>query len=406
MNVTRTRTVPVGRSSASPGIRMRILVLGYLVRGPMGGMAWHHLQYVLGLAKLGHDVYFLEDSDDYASCYDPARGVIDTNPEYGLRFAAKTFERVGLADRWAYYDAHLDQWHGPCYERIHQICRDADALLNVSGVNPLRSWLMEVPVRVLIDTDPVFTQVRHLTDNTAYCLARKHTAFFSFGENIETEARIPDDGFPWYPTRQPIVLDAWPVTPPSAQAPFTTVMQWDSYPAREYAGKRYGMKSDSFGAFLDLPMCTGEVFELAVGSPSTPHRLLVSKGWHLRNPLEVTRDPWAYQRYIQQSKGEFSAAKHGYIVGNTGWFSERTAAYLASGRPVVIQDTGFSRIFHANHGLFAITSAEGAVDAVRRISADLQQHSVAARSLAEEYFASDKVLTRLLNGAVERSCLT
>jgi hypothetical protein len=133
---------------------MNIIVLGYIVRGPTGGLAWHHLQYVLGLTHLGHNVYFFEDSDDYPSCYDPDRNVTDTNPDYGLEFTAKAFSRIGLDDRWVYHDAHAGRWLGPLAGKWRSLCASADLLLNISGVNPLRPWFHDIPERVLIDTKP------------------------------------------------------------------------------------------------------------------------------------------------------------------------------------------------------------------------------------------------------------
>ncbi len=381
---------------------MKILVLGYVVRGPVGGMAWHHLQYALGLARLGHDVLFLEDSDDYPSCYNPDRGVTDTDPAYGLRFAGEAFARIGLPDRWAYYDAHQEAWRGPAAGRLPAACAEADLLLNVSGINPLRPWLADVPARVLIDTDPVFTQVRHLTDPAAAELARGHTAFFTFGESLGPGSTCPDDGLPWRPTRQPVVLDQWPAIPPAPGAPYTTVMQWDSYAAREYGGSRFGMKSESFGPYVDLPARSGRPLELALGSPGAPREMLREQGWRLRDPLAVTRDPWTYRRYIQASRGEFSVAKHGYVAAETGWFSERSAAYLASGRPVVVQDTGFSRHLPVGRGLLAFDAAAAAVDALEAVEADYPAHCRAARALAEEYFDSGRVLQRLLDGVYSK----
>ena len=148
------------RRSASS---VRIVVLGYIVRGPLGGLAWHHLQYVLGLAALGHDVWFLEDGDEYAGCYDPSRDMVGTDPSYGLTFTASAFERLGLADRWAYYDAHGTGWLGPAAPRIPEITGSADVLINLSGVNPIRDWAPHIPIRIFVDTDPAFTQIRHLT---------------------------------------------------------------------------------------------------------------------------------------------------------------------------------------------------------------------------------------------------
>jgi hypothetical protein len=383
--------------------RLRVAVLGYLVRGPIGGLAWHHLQYVLGLARLGHDVRFVEDSDDYPSCYDPVRGVVDENPAYGLRFAAAALGRLGLPDCWAYHDAHTGRWHGPASDTILGWLSGADLLMNVSGVNPLRPWLLGVPVRVLIDTDPAFTQIRHLTDPAARALAAAHTAFFTFGENIPAgRSSVPDDSFPWRPTRQPIVLDAWPVTPPPADGLITTVMQWDSYPAREYGGQRYGMKSESFGPFLDLPERCGRVFELALGSASAPRDLLRERGWRLRDPLEVTRDPWTYQDYLRGSRAEFGIAKHGYVAGRTGWFSERSAGYLASGRPVLVQDTGFTDWLSAPGGVLAFNTLEEAAAGAAEVTARYAFHAREARAVAGEYFDAGRVLPRLVEQALTR----
>jgi hypothetical protein len=386
--------------------RLRIVVLGYIVRGPIGGLAWHHLQYVMGLAALGHDVYFLEDSDDYASCYDPSRDAVDVDPRYGLEFATECFNRVGLGDRWAYHNAHEGLWHGPCASRMFAACVHADMVLNLSGVNPLRPWCLEAPVRVLVDTDPAFTQIRHLQDPAARQLAEQHTAFFSFGENIgRSTCTVPDDGFPWRPTRQPIVLDAWPVTPGPRHGRFTTVMQWDSYKARMYGGRRYGMKSDSFGPFWDLPRQAGPVFELALGSASAPREKLRRLGWNLRNPLEVARDPWAYQEYLRKSRAEFGVAKQGYVATRSGWFSERSAAYLASGRPVVVEETGFSDWLPDGRGVLGFRNTEEALAAIESIGSSYARHCGAARAIAEDYFDARKILPRLLEQALNQSAL-
>lgn len=380
---------------------MRVAVLGYVVRGPIGGMAWHHLQYVLGLARLGHDVRFVEDSDDYPGCYDPERGVVDENPAYGLRFAAAAFDRLGLPDCWAYHDAHAGRWHGPVADTILGWLARSDLLLNVSGVNPLRPWLLGVPTRALIDTDPAFTQIRHLTDTVARAAAESHTAFFTFGKNIPAgRSSVPDDGFAWQPTRQPVVLDAWPVTPTLAGGRFTTVMQWDSYPAREYGGRRFGMKSESFGPYLDLPDRCGRVFELAVGSESVPRALLRERGWLVRDPLEVTRDPWTYQEYIRGSQAEFGVAKHGYVESRYGWFSERSACYLASGRPVLVQDTGFTDWLSAAGGVIAFRTPEEAAAGAAALTTRLEFHAREARAVAAEYFDAEKVLAPLIERAL------
>jgi hypothetical protein len=377
--------------------KMRIVVLGYIIRGPLGGLAWHHLQYVLGLSELGHDVYFIEDSDDFPSCYDPSRHITDVDPTYGLRFICETFDRLGLPDRWGYHDAHRNRWHGPLDGHAEKICRSADVFLNVSGINPVRAWLEQVPHRVLIDTDPVFTQIRHLTDPAAQQLAAQHTSFWSFAENVgKADCNVPDDGLPWQATRQPVVLSAWSVAPGPRDGPYTTVMQWDSYKHRDYKGRRYGMKSESFAPFFDLPGRCSARLELALGNQNAPRQELIDAGWQLRDPLEVTLDPWSYQRYLKGSKAEFSVAKQGYVVSQCGWFSERSACYLASGRPVVVQDTGFSEWLTSPGGVIAFKTPEEALTGIEEVNSRYTQHCKAARAVAEEYFDARRVLTELL----------
>jgi hypothetical protein len=379
--------------------RPRVLVLGYLVRGPMGGMAWHHLQYLMGLRRMGYDAWFLEDSGDTEyCCYDPSRNVTDTDPAYGLAFAADCFERIGEHDRWAYYDAHTSTWHGPAAERIHDIISGGGILINLSCSHAVRPWFDDIPVRVLVDTDPLFTQIRNLTEPARRALADKHNRFFTFATNIGSAGcLIPDDGFPWRPTRQPIVLDAWHPGPPPDGAAFTTVMQWDSYDPVRYKGMSYGMKSTMFADFLDLPSKVDWRFELAVGGPSTPRSILREKGWHLHNPNEIATTPWNYQDFIRRSLGEFTVAKHGYVASRCGWFSERSAAYLASGRPVITQNTGFTDWLPVGEGLLAIATPQEAEEACKEVIACPGKHGNAARDIAEQFFDSRKVLQNLLD---------
>jgi hypothetical protein len=379
------------------GERLRVAVLGYIVRGPMGGMSWHHLNYVAGLAALGHDVTFLEIGDQEPTCYDPRDHTMGTDPSFGLHYAAQAFARLDLGGAWGYYDAVENGWRGPLADRAAAVCAAADLVINVSGVNPLQPWFDRTPHRVLIDTDPTFTQIRHLTDPAAYAAAREHTAFFTFGENIPAgTASVPDDGIPWQPTRQPIALRHWPVTPAPRDGRYTTVMQWESYPPREYAGRRYGMKSQSFADFLDLPRLAGPVFNIALGGKDVPRDELEAKGWQFCAPHEVARDPWSYQDFIRGSKAEFGIAKHGYVASRCGWFSERSACYLATGRPVVAHDTGFGDWLRADRGVLRFSTVDEAKAAIEAVDGDYAAHCRAARDIAETYFAAEPVLGALI----------
>lgn len=386
------------REQLSAASRLRIVVLGYIVRGPLGGLVWHHLQYVLGLHLLGHEVLFLEDSDDYPACYWPETYEMSTDPTYGLQFLQQVFSRYGLANHWAYFDAHRQCWHGKTGQEVQSFLQDADGMLNLSGVNVLREpALLDIPHRALIDTDPAFTQIRHLKEEAAYTLAAQHNAFFTFGENYgQPDCLIPEDGFPWWPTRQPVVLELWPLKPALTNRAWTSVMQWDSYRVQEWQGQVFGMKSASFQAYENLPQYSQEQFQLAMGSASAPRDQLSTMGWQILDPLGVSRTPDDYQTFIQNSKGEWSIAKAGYVLSQSAWFSERSAGYLASGRPVIVQDTGFSKFLDTGMGVLAFNNIEEALTALDEVNVAYDQHCRAAREIAANYFEASKVLNQLL----------
>lgn len=216
---------PAGRRAG----RLRVVVLGMVVRMPFGGLTWHYLQYLVGLERLGHDVYYVEDScffesDEEGFCWNPS-GRDHGDPSLGLRYTGDVFDRAGFGDRWAYYDGISRRWHGPCADRIEAICASADVVINVSAINPLRPWLREAPARLYVDTDPLFNQIKLLTNPINRHLADQHTGFLSFGESIGSgHSRVPSTGHRWHATRQPIVLDQWPTTVAPEDGRFTSVM--------------------------------------------------------------------------------------------------------------------------------------------------------------------------------------
>ncbi len=377
---------------------MRIVVLGYIVRGPLGGLCWHYLQYMIGFRQLGHEVLFLEDSDNYPGCYDPSIHETGTDPSYGIEFITNLFKKYELQKNWAYYDEHRDRWFGLPKNKVEEFCKTSDIVLNISNVNPLREWWMQIPTRILLDTDPAFTQIRHIGEDRYHDIAMHHTHFFSFGENIGKEGcSIPDDGFKWKPTRQPVNLGLWKNSGANSLGYWTTVMQWDSYKPGKFNGMSFGMKSASFSEYIELPKMIGDKFQLAIGAATAPLDKLINAGWQLVDPLVVTLNDATFQQYIQASKGEFSVAKQGYVVSNSGWFSERSAGYLASGKPVVLQETGYSDIIETGRGLFSFQSPDEAIAAIAKINSDYAMHCGYAREIAEAFFNSDKVLTSMLN---------
>jgi len=377
--------------------KANIIIAGFIVGGPLGGLVWHHLQYVLGLHSMGHRVLFVEDSDDYPSCYNPQTHELSNDPSYGISFINEVFTKYGLQQHWAYYQQSKNRWHGKTEQQLKNFISTADLFINLSGVNPLREMFLKIPVRIFVDTDPVFTQIRNLTEPAAFETAKRHNLFFSYGENVgKPGCTIPADGFKWQATRQPVFLNAWQYTTGNKNAKFTTVMQWDSYKVREYDNQMYGMKSASFDEYFSLPKKVNDKFEIALGSATAPKEKLAAAGWGITDSVGVTITPATYQQFIQQSKGEWSIAKHGYVASNSGWFSERSTGYLASGRPVVVQDTGFSNFIETGHGLFSFSSPNEAVAAIEAINSNYAAHCKWAREISATYFQFDKVLTDLL----------
>ena len=376
---------------------MKILVLGYIVKGPLGGLAWHHFQYVLGLIKLGHEVLFIEDSDDYPACYNPITFKCTVDPFFGLQFIKDLFKSFDLSN-WAYFDAHSNSWFGRNRRKVFDFCKKADLVLNLSGINPVREYWQNIPTRIFIDTDPGFVQINNLTKPNVMELAKAHNIFFSFAENINTPScTIPADGFLWKPTRQPVFLSAWKIDRPRIDANWTTVMQWDSYKELQYNDVKLGMKSKSFIPFYKLPkFVPNENLEISMGSSSAPRTQLVKLGWQISNPSHTTRNPQGFQDYIRTSKGEWTIAKQGYVITNSGWFSERTLNYMASGKPVIVQDTGFKNFLPTGQGLLCFSNLDEAIDQINRVNADYEIHCLSARRIVEEHFNSTAVLSNLL----------
>jgi hypothetical protein len=371
---------------------LNIVCSGHLVRYPLGGHSWHHLQYLVGFKRLGHQVTFFEDYGWADSCFDPARNVMTADPSYGIRYLNALLEPHGLQDRWCYL-AEDGAVHGLPRSKLAEACRNADVYFNLSNIN----WIPELEEcrrRVLIDTDPVFTQIGAHGMGGPFS---RYDALFTYGENIHRPGcAMPDGGARWLPTRQPLVLDLWPVTRAPESAPFTTVMNWSPLGDCEYEGMIYGQKEREFEPFFSLPRDTDAPMEIAVRVPMAVDKRLMDGGWRIVDPMQITHAPLRYQRYLRSSKAEFSVAKHGYVITRCGWFSERSAAYLASGRPTVVQDTGFSVWLKPGAGVIPFSTREEAIGAIEEINHRYEFQCRAAREIAEAYFDARKVLPALI----------
>lgn len=378
----------------------RIIVTGLITQYPLGGVTWDYFQYVLGLARLGHDVYYFEDTGQWP--YNPTEGGVSAGCDYNLRYLANLMARFELADKWAYRFPWQSRWFGLSDQKRNEVVQSADLLINVSGTLMCPWDYRQVQRLVYIDSDPVFTQVKLARGQADFQkMVDTHDIHFSFGETLSDT--LPQTGRKWRPTRQPIVLSEWhPSAQPSDK--YTTIMNWTSYKPISYKDQTYGQKDIEFKRFITLPQLVPETqLELAVNAGKTrrtPREMLTHNGWRIVDPEQACSDLDSYRTYIETSKAEWSVAKNGYVVGKSGWFSCRSACYLAAGKPVVVQDTGFSSVLPTGEGILPFTTLEEAVAAIQQVESDYTKHAKVARELAEEYFDSNKVLTQLIEEAL------
>jgi hypothetical protein len=391
--------------------RLRIIIGGFIGLYPTGGVTWDYLQYSIGLRDLGHDVLYLEDTGQYSTYQ--ASGQHWEDATESVRYLKNVMEQFGFEDHWAYRDIGSGLCYGMSEQSVKEWVRTADVFINVSAATWLRDDYARIPKKVLIDSDPMFTQVQDWQDEdpkTSATEIRKRYQWydyrFTFGENIgNADCRVPTLDLKWIPTRQPVCLRYWNnhVDNNHSRIVFSTVMNWSTRNDMVYGGQLWGQKDKEFGKMARIPaLCPSADFKVALAVPSKLQASvkglsLVQGGWQIEHPGEVIATPGAYQQYIYISSAELSVAKNAYVQSNCGWFSCRSACYLAAGKPVIAQETGWSKSIAAGDGLFAFTDTASAMQAVDRVCADISHHGRAARELAETYFDSNKVLTALIN---------
>lgn len=367
---------------------MKILFAGIIARYPFGGVTWCSLMYLLGLRALGHEVLYIEDTGECV--YDPVLNARSLDPTYGTAYIKQALEPFGLGDRWAFvnYDG---TYHGLSATAVRAYCADADLFLNLSGGSWFwRDEYARIPRSAFIDSDPAFTQLAIAKAEPWYVeFFKRYTHLFTFGSNIGTSrSPVPVGDFVWHRTWQPIALDCWRTDEPPGRR-FTTVMTWQIESFADVGGN----KDQEFLRFIDLPARTAQPFEIAVNGPRT---LLREHGWATVDAMSVSRSLWDYRSFIHRSKAEFGVAKHTYVASRSGWFSDRTACYLASGRPALVQDTGWSDHVPQGDGLLAFSSPDEAFAGIDRINSDYARHAARAVELARAHFDARVVLPPLL----------
>ena len=398
--------------------RLNIVVVGTVASDPYAGMAWMHVQIVVGLLRLGHNAYYFETTSAWP--YNPILGMRVDNTDYTLPYLKELFERFGIADRWAYRCSFSKnkEWIGLNKNKAEDLLVSADFVFNISGATRFVEEGIKVGRLVYFGTDPVYHEIKYSQgEPSVIAMVDEYDDVVTYGENIgNADCPIPPLPNLRAKTRQPVLLDYWKNGDPTKKE-FTTVGNWKQG-GRDllFEGETYyWSKHHEFMKFIDLPQRTRQPIELAMnlakpetikhgqgtevpalGLANDEYTLLTSNGWKLIDAPAFTTNPWSYRDYIVNSRGEFTFAKDQNIRLRSGWFSERSACYLAAGRPVITQDTGFGCTLPTGEGLFAFKTMEDILSAFDAINSDYKKHSEAALAIAETYFKAETVLEKLL----------
>jgi hypothetical protein len=374
--------------------RRTIVVAGMIAADRQGGAAWAVLQYLVGLERLGHDVIFVEPIDRVR--VEPTGSTLTASMNY--RYLVDALASARFAGEYALVESGGTVCAGMDRERLRTRCAEADLLINISGMLADEELIGGIAVRAYLDLDPAFVQLWHAQGIDMRFDA--HTHFVTVGLEIGSDrCRVPTDRRTWITTLQPVALERWGFADTPDNGCYTTIANWRGYGSVELDGMKLGQKAHSFRELIDLPRRSRERFRIALAihhAETADLALLRDNGWELVDPASVAGTPDAYRAFVRSSRGEIGVAKSGYVLSRCGWFSDRSICYLASGRPVVAQETGFGAHIPTGEGLFAFTDAGEAAAAIDSIASDYERHRRSARELASTYFDSDIVLARLL----------
>ena len=374
----------------------RIVVLHLAARYPFAGVVWQLLHHLIGLRQLGVDVYYIEDHRAY--CYDPVAGTITRDPSRNLRLLGGVLERYGFGGRWAFLDSVREEYVGMSRVRCLELIRGADAVINLCGATEPREEHRATRCLVYLETDPGTFQIEYARKiPPALEFASAHKLFFTYAANIGApDCKLPAAGIDWHTTRPPVLLDDWPAgVGPAEPRAFTTVGTWRNHGSDLVIGgdTYYWSKHVNFQRMLDVARAAAQPIEIATDLNSGPdYDAALAGGFSIAPVMPMSLDIDAYRNYISTSRGEFTVAKDIYARTRSGWFSDRSVCYLAAGRPVVTQRTGFEKFVPESEGLLGFDTAGEAADAIGRVNGDYPRHARAARAIAAEYFGAAKLL--------------
>lgn len=361
------------------------LVAGAIANKPgNGGAAWTRLSWALGMRRLGFDIHFVERL---------ASG-LGADAEMWFESVVRDFALAGSATL-LHHDGTTA--HGLSRSDLADVADEAVLLLNISGHLTDPDLVDRVGTKAFIDLDPGYTQTWHAFGDAELA---PHDHWYSVGTLVGTHrCSIPTGDVPWRPTLQPVLLDEWPAIGPPESERFTTVAAWRGpYGPVQYGDQLYGSKAHEFRRFISLPRLAPAAFELTLDihpDDDKDRAALEEHGWLLADPADVAANPQDFRRYVQRSTAELSVAQALYVHTTSGWFSDRTARYLASARPAVVQDTGIGHTLELGEGLLTFRTLGEAVTAVESVLGDYEAHRRAARALAEEHLAAEVVIGRI-----------
>jgi hypothetical protein len=377
-----------------------IVVVGFVGKSPVAGMTYYNLHYVLGLQELGYDVHYVERQNTPWDCYDPDAGTVTEDPSYALRYLADVLGRfAGLgSDRISFLDL-AGRCHSSGWQKLQGALDTADLVLTLADP----TWFDELERcsrRAFVDGDPFFTQVDLLDEEHPKARALSHyNVFYSYCTRFgQPDCTVPAAGRSWIPTRPVVATRLWTSTAASPSLPLSTVMHWGAWKDYEYDGRVYGHKSRELDRFVELPRHSKREFMLAIGG-AAPRERLAESGWRVVDSAAISSTTDAYQTFIRESSADFGIAKHAYVESRGGWFSDRSTCYLAAGRPVLHQDTGFADWLPTGTGVLAFSTLDELLDALAQLERDYDVHARAARAIAEEHFEAATEVARMLGAA-------
>ncbi len=375
------------------------VVIGFIGKLPLAGMALANLHSMAGLEALGYHVHYVERQNAPNECYDPRTYQMTDDPAAALAFLETVLPRYGLTRSDYSFIDREHQCHGSGWVALREALQRADFVVDLGTA----TWFDELelcPRRAFLDADPMFTQVELLSGQGRKVDSLEHYGtFFTEGLRIGMpDCAIPSAGKRWLPLRTAVATNFWQADATGRECPITTLMNWSSGSEFEYEGRTYGYKNQEFERFMDLPARTHRSLVVAMGG-AAPREQLENIGWRIESALAVTETIEAYQKFIAGSAADLGIAKHAYVTSRCGWFSDRSTCYMAAGRPVLHQDTGLGDCLPTGEGVLLFSTLDELLEGLKEIDVDYVRHSRAARAIAEEYFEASKVMKQMIRDA-------